>query len=131
MSKSLMDFKEFVNVFSKGDATDAYKFLGCHKESNGYVFRVWAPGAIGVSLCGDFNRWNKDACPMTPVLGGIWEACVCGAKIFDNYKYCIQKPDGTFVYMVDGIYNEEAEPGTDFRAVVDKYISVGIINNLR
>ena len=63
MSKSLMDFKEFVNVFSKGDATDAYKFLGCHKESNGYVFRVWAPHAKALKFryChdADLTCWTK------------------------------------------------------------------------
>ena len=42
-----------------------------------------------------------------------------------------EKEDGTRLYIVDGIYNEDAEDGTDFRAVVDKYISVGVVNNIR
>ena len=49
----------------------------------------------------------------------------------DRYKLLEEKEDGTRVYMVDGIYNEEAEPDTDFRAVVEKYISVGVVNNIR
>ena len=49
----------------------------------------------------------------------------------DRYKLLEEKEDGTSVYMVDGIYNEEAEPDTDFRAVVEKYISVGVVNNIR
>lgn len=32
--------------------------------------------------------------------------------------------------MVDGIYNEDAEEGIDFRAVVDKCIAVGIVRNI-
>ena len=49
----------------------------------------------------------------------------------DRYKLLEKKEDGTLVYMVDGIYNEDAEENTDFRAVVEKYISVGVVNNLR
>ena len=49
----------------------------------------------------------------------------------DRYKMLEEKADGTRVYMVDGIYNEDAEEGSDFRAVVEKYISVGVVNNIR
>ena len=49
----------------------------------------------------------------------------------DRYKLLEEKEDGTRLYMVDGIYNEDAEPDTDFRAVVEKYISVGVVNNIR
>ena len=49
----------------------------------------------------------------------------------DRYKMLEEKEDGTRLYIVDGIYNEDAEDGTDFRAVVDKYISVGVVNNIR
>lgn len=38
--------------------------------------------------------------------------------------------DGTRVFMVDGLYREDAPEGTDFRAVVDGYVSVGIVNNV-
>ena len=48
----------------------------------------------------------------------------------DRYKMLEEKEDGTRVYMVDGIYNEDAEEGTDFKAVVEKYISVGVVNNI-
>ena len=39
--------------FSLGDELRAYTFLGCHAAErdgvHGYVFRVWAPRAQGVS----------------------------------------------------------------------------------
>ncbi len=53
-----------------------------------------------------------------------------GSFFRDRYKLLEEKDDGTMVYMVDGIYNEDAEEGTDFRAVIDRYISVGIVNNI-
>ena len=63
----------------------------------------------------------------------------CGNKDLISVEYLIdsicelleEKEDGTRVYIVDGIYNEDAEDGTDFRAVVEKYISVGVVNNIR
>lgn len=54
-----------------------------------------------------------------------------GAFFHDRYNLLEEKKDGTRVYMVEGIYNEEAEEGTDFKAIVDKYVSVGIVNNVR
>ncbi|MBQ3665634.1 MAG: 5'/3'-nucleotidase SurE [Lachnospiraceae bacterium] len=53
-----------------------------------------------------------------------------GAFFHDRYKIIEEKQDQTRVYMVNGIYNEEAEEGTDFRAIVDQYISIGVVNNV-
>ncbi len=96
-----MDLADFVNVFLKGDSTHAYKYLGCHKGKDGYIFRVWAPDAVSVRLCGDFNNWNKDACPMHLKMKGIWEVTVSNARTFDNYKYCVEHRDGSFVLKSD------------------------------
>ena len=38
--------------------------------------------------------------------------------------------NGGIRLMVEGVYNEDAEDGTDFQAVVQKYISIGIVNNV-
>ncbi len=54
-----------------------------------------------------------------------------GSFFHDRYKLLEEKEDGTKIYMVDGIYNEDAEDGTDFKAVVDHYISVGIVKNIK
>lgn len=56
---------------------------------------------------------------------------VAGDSFFrDGYDKLEEKEDGTIVYKVNGVYNEDAETDTDFRAVVDKYISVGIVKNI-
>ncbi|TJX44396.1 5'/3'-nucleotidase SurE, partial [Soehngenia saccharolytica] len=39
--------------------------------------------------------------------------------------------NGRIRLTVHGNYNENAPEGTDFRALVDGYISVGKVNNLR
>lgn len=53
-----------------------------------------------------------------------------GMMYRDRYSVLETLPDGGMRLMVDGHYNEDAEPDTDFRAVVDGYISIGIVRNL-
>ena len=48
----------------------------------------------------------------------------------DHYIELAKLENDGIRLMVEGDYNEDAEPDTDFRAVVDKYISVSIVNNI-
>lgn len=48
----------------------------------------------------------------------------------DNYKVIEELEGGGKRYMVDGVYNEECEDDTDFKALMENYISIGIINNI-
>jgi len=101
MAKSHETLLNFIEEFVKGESCDAYKYLGCHKEKDEYVFRVWAPHAKSVSVAGDFNGWSTDAAYMNHINHGIWEARIKDAKKYDNYKYCIQRQNGTFVMKSD------------------------------
>lgn len=80
-------------LFNRGDNYMSYNFLGAHpyKESDGtegYIFRVWAPNAISVSVIGDFNEWNPIADQMMKNgATGIWEIKIPGASQWDRYKY--------------------------------------------
>lgn len=91
--------------FSDGDELHAYSFLGCHPAEqdgvSGYVFRVWAPNAKGVSVTGDWNFWNPDDMPMTNIRHGVWEAFSPHAQEGQNYKYFVRKADGGAVYKAD------------------------------
>ena len=91
--------------FSLGDELRAYTFLGCHAAErdgvHGYVFRVWAPRAQGVSVTGDWNFWNTEDLPMTLVEYGIWEAFSAYAREGDAYKFYIRRRDGSTVYKSD------------------------------
>ena len=48
----------------------------------------------------------------------------------DHYNLIETLPDGGMRLMVKGDYNEDAEDGTDFQAVMRGYISVGIAENI-
>ena len=101
MVKIKKNFSDFIDSFLSGDCTDAYKFLGCHRAKDSFIFRVWAPNAKSVRLSGDFNNWNTNDIYMKNLGHGIWEAAVDNAKIYDNYKYCIERQNGSFVMKSD------------------------------
>ena len=72
--KKKPEAEEFIRAYTSGDAIRAWTFMGAHAQEQdgrqGYVFRVWAPHAQAVSVVGDFNRWEEDASPLSP----IWTA---------------------------------------------------------
>lgn len=48
----------------------------------------------------------------------------------DHYLEQEKLPNGGVRLMVEGEYNEDAEEGTDFFAVMHRYISIGIVKNI-
>lgn len=99
--KSCNNIQEKLSEFASGTSTSAYKFMGCHKDKDGYVFRVWAPNAVSVHIVGTFNDWDTSASPMENIGYGIWQAIIENAKVYDEYKYYIGKANGGFVYKSD------------------------------
>ena len=80
-------------LFHQGTNFHAYEYLGMHFEGERVVFRVWAPNAEYVSVCGDFNGWNPETNPMARVTaGGVWELMLPQERvqIGQCYKYCIR-----------------------------------------
>ena len=65
-------------LFHQGRNFESYDYMGSHfcvkGERKGFVFRVWAPNAVSVSVVGDFNHWNHLAHPMNKETHeGLWE----------------------------------------------------------
>ena len=60
-------------VFADGAA-----YFGFHRQADGWWYREWAPGADAMYLTGDFNGWDRRACPMTRRAGGVFEVFLSG-----------------------------------------------------
>ena len=105
MIKNADQLSEAIARFSAGTSTDAYQFMGCHRAvvdgQEGYVFRVWAPHAKSVRVLGKFNNWDKNSPAMERIAPAIWERFIPGVQTYDEYKYYIERPDGTFVFRAD------------------------------
>ncbi|MBQ5972688.1 MAG: 1,4-alpha-glucan branching enzyme, partial [Oscillospiraceae bacterium] len=86
---------------------------GCRPADGGFSFGVWAPNALAVSLVGDFNGWDGEACPMARGRDGIWRVFVPGLADGALYKYRIVSPSGEILFRADpcGRY-AELRPGT-------------------
>lgn len=88
--------------FHNGTNCFLYEFFGCHKISEGtYVFRVWAPHAVKISLIGTFNDWNDEKNYMYKLVDGESFETVIKAEEGDTYKFCIQTADGRKLYKTD------------------------------
>ena len=78
-------------LFHQGTNYRAYNYLGLTSGKEGYTFRVWAPNAESVYLCGDFNGWD-DSLRMNKVTkNGVYEYSDKRGiiKAGDKYKYKI------------------------------------------
>ena len=106
MAKAKHDDSLPLYLFHQGTNYKTYEFLGAHpaeqEGKDGYIFRVWAPNAAGVSVVGDFNEWNPQANPMATMgADSVWEVFIPGLKQYDLYKYCIQTKDGRTLMKAD------------------------------
>ncbi len=101
--------------FHQGSSARAYEYLGARRTDTGFLFRVWAPNAEYVSVCGDFCGWDTAAWPMTRITAqGVWEIMLPDgtAHFGDRYKFFL-KNRGKEVYKADpyGVFSE-VPPGT-------------------
>ena len=74
---------------------------------------------------------NFPGCTLSECKGILYDRKVSRGMFFkDTYDVVEELEDGGIRYMVNGHYNEENEPETDFRAITDNYVSVGVVNNI-
>lgn len=110
--------EEEEKLFSKGNWTEVYHKMGCHKvklgNTEGMYFAVWAPGARRVSVVGDFNYWNGMLYPMHKMENAdVFELFIPGLSCGQFYKFEIKNVQGDIIQMVDpyAVMNEEKENG--------------------
>ncbi len=92
-----------MKLFYGGKWDRAYEYFGVHRakrgRKEGYLFRLWAPGAQSVALCGDWGGWEEQ--PMARDQYGVWSLFVSRAEEFDSYKYKVVGADGIMRWKAD------------------------------
>ncbi|OQA26348.1 MAG: 1,4-alpha-glucan branching enzyme GlgB [Firmicutes bacterium ADurb.Bin354] len=102
--------------FISGGEKKAYEYMGAHKKTvkgvRGTVFRVWAPDAVRVSVCGDFNSWKGLGMPMNRLeRSGIFELFIPGIEAGEKYKYEIVMRGGSKTFKADPYsFRQELRP---------------------
>jgi 5'-nucleotidase len=111
-------------AFSEGmrehSATDEY----LPKLMEEYIDMKFMPGQI---LNINFPECLREPCK------GVKYGCKVSDSMFyrDSYR-CIQELDGGGKrFVVNGSYQEMAAYGTDIRAILDGYVAVGVVKNIR
>jgi 1,4-alpha-glucan branching enzyme len=116
-----------LHLIGEGRHERLWDVLGAHVRSyhttagvvTGTSFAVWAPGARGMRVTGDFDGWSGWAHPMR-VLGsaGVWELFVPGIEAGTRYKFRVLGTDGRWRDKADPLaFRTEIPPAT--ASVVD------------
>lgn len=97
--------------FYTGHLFETYRYFGAHKEAEGFIFRVFAPGARGVTVLGEFSNWQEF--PLYREGGsGVYVSQPVLAEYGQMYKYCIYTGDGRRVEHCDPYgFRMELRPG--------------------
>jgi 1,4-alpha-glucan branching enzyme len=86
-------------LFGEGTWLRAWEKMGgrpaVQQGIAGFAFVVWAPNARGVSVVGDFNRWDGREHPMLSLgASGMWEVFIPSLPVGTLYKFEIHPKVG-------------------------------------
>lgn len=99
-----------LQLFGEGRHERLWEVLGAREKTydtamgavSGTAFAVWAPGADGVAVIGDFCGWNPAQYPMRTLgSSGVWELFIPGVRTGALYKFAI---------FHDGTRTDKADP---------------------
>lgn len=104
---------------------------GCHAVTDHFLPDILRELLSQELSYGQIFNVNFPDCALSECKGILRNRTVSRGMFFrDSYRMTAQLSADGVRLAVDGAYNKDAEPGTDFRAVVDGYISIGIVNNV-
>ena len=103
----------------------------CHEVTDAYLHQVLAELIEKPFVPGEIINVNFPGCPLSGCRGILRDLPASkGTFYHDQYEVQERLPGEGIRLTVRGIYNEDAEPDTDFRAIVDGYISIGTVRNV-
>jgi len=108
--------------FTNGTHYTIYEKLGAHPcrldGEEGTHFAVWAPGAMRISVVGDFNRWDGRVHQMRRLWdSGIFELFIPGAECGSNYKFEL-KLKGGLTYLKSDPYENAGQKRPDNASII-------------
>ncbi len=106
-------------------------FGDCHEVSDYYLNEILEELLRKPLAQGEVWNVNFPDCTMAECSGILQDRRVSQGMFYrDRYRLMERLKDGGTRWMVEGQYNEDAEPETDFFAIVNRFVSIGRINNL-
>lgn len=76
--------------------------------------------------------WNVNfpGCPLQDCQGILHDRLVSQDNFYNDHYDETSLEDNKVSYMVVGVRNYEASEGTDLKAILDNYVSIGVANNI-
>ena len=103
----------------------------CHEVADAYLDHVLEMLIDRPHLPGRILNVNFPGCSLAECRGILENRTVSAGMFYrDRYNTVQELPGGGVRLMVEGEYNEENEDGSDFRALVEGYVSIGTVNNV-
>ena len=103
-----------LHLWAQGRHERLWELLGAHETERegvaGTLFTVWAPRAAEVRLLGDFNWWQGQQHPLTPLGGGIWGRFEPGVRAGALYKFELRTASGHWVQRADPMARRTEHP---------------------
>lgn len=118
-------------AFSEGYAFDPEERGAGHDVTDQYLPQVVEELLNEDLVPGVVINVNFPDCP-TEKCGGILRnrRVSMGNPYIDTYRLREEKEDGTRRYTIHWVDRNYADEGTDLRALIDGYVSIGIVNNI-
>ena len=103
----------------------------CHETADAYLDELLGE-AISMKLgYGQIVNINFPHGPMCDCKGVLRDRRVSHGMFYrDSYRKKRDLSDGGNEVMVDGTWEAKGEEGTDLKAIIDGYVSVGIVTNI-
>ena len=118
-------FQGFLGIALSEQACDS------HEVTDAYLSGVLSMLLDRSMEPGKIINVNFPGCALTQCGGILDDRTVSQNMVFrDRYRQTGTLPGNGIRLMVDGIYQEEAREGTDFRALIENYISIGTVTNI-
>lgn len=105
--------------------------VDCHQVTDKYLSKIM--GELMEKPLDSRQIWNVNfpGCNEAECKGILYDRIVSEDSFYkDRYKE-LSREGNRVTFMVDGLLQSSAEEGTDLHAVLNKYVSVGIVNNLK
>ncbi len=103
----------------------------CHEVTDAYLYQMLEECIEKPLPPGQVYNINFPDCPYAVCKGVLYQRSVsAGTPYRDHYVEKEKLPGGGIRLMVEGDPSTESEEGSDYRAVVEHYVSVGILHNI-
>ena len=104
---------------------------GCHEVTDKYLKEIMTELIDKPYVPGQIWNVNFPHCKVGECKGILRDRKVSRKSFYtDRYKAVEEFSNGGVSLMVDGIFSPTTEEGTDIGAVLDNYISIGVVKNI-